>query len=218
MANLIHRPWLLALFVGLLAAGAAGLVSAHNGDPSQIHACVNQAATPRGQVIIYSAPGLPGSDPTSVCGTRGTPVDWGAQGVQGPSGVPGVTGPSGPFGATGGTGPSGPSGVTGVSGSSGPTGGTGGSGPSGPSGVAGAPGPSGPTGGTGGTGPSGTPGATGPSGPTGPLGTGNTADVYSPATTPLTTTSFVPVGQLATITPSGGGHVLVNAWTVTQNN
>src|SRR3954453_10251080 len=95
MATFVQRPWLLALFVGLVAAGAAGLVSAHNSDPTQIHACVNQAATPRGQVIIYSAPGLPGSDPSSVCGTRGTPVDWGQTGAAGGSGPTGPTGPRG---------------------------------------------------------------------------------------------------------------------------
>src|SRR5678815_543124 len=95
MATLLRRPWFLALFVGLLAAGAAGLVSAHNGDPTQIHACVNQAATPRGQVIIYSAPGLAGSDPTSTCGTRGQPLDWNGQGIQGPPGPTGATGPAG---------------------------------------------------------------------------------------------------------------------------
>jgi hypothetical protein len=236
MGRWLQRPWLLAFLVGLLAAGAAGLVSAHTGDPTAIHACVNQAATPRGQVIIYSAPGLAGSDPTSLCGTRGISVDWGSQGVQGPSGVPGAIGPSGPTGGTGNVGPSGPSGGVGVQGPSGPTGGTGssgpsgmpgpdggtgGTGPSGPAGVPGVPGPSGPTGGTGGTGPSGTsgdPGEPGPSGPTGPRGTGNTADVYSTATTQFLTTSFVPVGQAATITPSDGGKVLVNAWTVSQNN
>jgi hypothetical protein len=99
MAILLHRPWLLALLVGLVAAGAAGLVSAHNGDPTQIHACVNQGATPRGQVIIYSAPGLTGAEPaTSTCGTRGTPVDWGQTGSAGATGASGVPGPSGPSG------------------------------------------------------------------------------------------------------------------------
>src|SRR5436190_16033586 len=101
MANLPRRPCLFALFAGILAAGAAGLVSAHGGDPTQIHACVNQAATPRGQVIIYSAPGLPGSDPSSTCGTRGTPVDWGGvggAGATGPSGAPGASGANGPSG------------------------------------------------------------------------------------------------------------------------
>src|SRR5947207_2532847 len=77
LAQVLRRPWLFALLFGFLAAGAAGLVSAHGGDGTQIHACVNQAATPRGQVILYSAPGLPGSDPNGACGTRGLPVDWG---------------------------------------------------------------------------------------------------------------------------------------------
>src|SRR5256885_12624103 len=108
MAMILHRPWLFALLIGLLAAGAAGLVSAHGGDPTQIHACVNQAATPRGQVIIYPAPGLAGSDPASTCGTRGTPIDWGSQGVPGPAGTTGFTGLPGAPGAGGGTGAPGP--------------------------------------------------------------------------------------------------------------
>jgi hypothetical protein len=109
MATLFSRSWLLALSLGLVTAGAAGLVSAHNGDATQIHSCVNQGATPRGQVIIYSAPGLTGSDPTSVCGTRGTSVDWNAQGIQGPTGpqgLQGIQGPSGPAGAAGAAGAS----------------------------------------------------------------------------------------------------------------
>jgi hypothetical protein len=93
MAHVLRRPWLFALFIGLVAAGVAGLVSAHNGDPTQIHGCVNQAATPRGQVIIYSAPGLTGAEPaTSTCGTRGSPVDWGSQGAVGPTGASGPRG------------------------------------------------------------------------------------------------------------------------------
>src|SRR5678815_1965692 len=131
LAQLRHRPWLFALTTGLLAAGAAGLVSAHNGDPNAIHACVNQAATPRGQVIIYSAPGLTGSDPTSVCGTRGSALDWSAQGTtgaSGPVGATGLTGSAGPSGATGPTGGSGPSGVQGPTGSAGSSGTTGPSG------------------------------------------------------------------------------------------
>jgi hypothetical protein len=63
--------------MGFVAAGAASLVSAYNGDPIQIHACVNQATTPRGQVIIYSAPDLLSGEPATItCGTRGTPLDW----------------------------------------------------------------------------------------------------------------------------------------------
>jgi hypothetical protein len=104
MTLALQRPWLLALLVGLVAAGAAGLVSAHNGDPAAIHACVNQASSPRGQVIIYSAPGLTGAEPaTSTCGTRGTPVDWGQTGgvgATGPAGTTGASGPSGPLGTS----------------------------------------------------------------------------------------------------------------------
>jgi hypothetical protein len=105
MAHVLRRPWVFALFIGLVAAGVAGLVSAHNGDPAAIHACVNQASSPRGQVIIYSAPGLTGAEPaTSTCGTRGTPVDWGQTGgvgATGPAGATGASGLSGPSGATG---------------------------------------------------------------------------------------------------------------------
>jgi hypothetical protein len=188
LAHVLHRPWLFALLVGLVTAGAAGLVSAHNGDPTQIHACVNQAATPRGQVIIYSAPGLPGAEPaTSTCGTRGIAVDWsslggaGATGASGPSGLPGLTGATGPSGGTGGSGPqgvTGPSGPTGASPSLAvtplsigdqncPTGGvqitvTGGTGSPTTNYVC--------NGKTGSTGPSGPPGPPGPPGPVGAAG------------------------------------------------
>jgi hypothetical protein len=112
MTMLVGKSWIFALILGLVAAGAAGLVSAHNGDPAQIHGCVNQAATPRGQVIIYAAPGLAGGEPaTSSCGTRGTPVDWNAQGVQGPAGPTGTTGATGATGTTGATGATGAPGL-----------------------------------------------------------------------------------------------------------
>src|SRR5688572_15260744 len=85
-----RRPWLVALLVGVVAAGAAGLVSAHGGDTTLIHACVHPSTK---SVIVYSAPGLAGSEPaTSQCGTRGTPLDWSAAGS---AGAPGPTGPSG---------------------------------------------------------------------------------------------------------------------------
>src|SRR4051812_37395204 len=145
-ATITRRPWVLALLTGICAAGAAGLVSAHNGDSNAIHGCVNQATTPRGQVVIYSAPGLPGSNPSAMCGTQGMAVDWGttggagATGPSGPQGASGAavaTGASGPSGASGGAGPSGvigPSGIAGSTGANGPSGPSGTSGPSGPSG------------------------------------------------------------------------------------
>jgi len=136
MRELLRRPWILALAVGVIAAGAAGMVSAHNPtDPNQIHACVSQTSNPRGQVIVYAAPGLPGSDPNSICGTRGVALDWngqGSAGATGPSGAPGAPGPSGPSGPSGANGSSGPSGPAGSNGASGP------SGPSGPAGPSGA--------------------------------------------------------------------------------
>src|SRR6476620_8761770 len=84
MATAMRRPWVLALVVGLLAAGAAQLVSAHGGNPTLIHGCINPSSVPRGQITIYSAPGLPNSDPNSICGTRGLPIDWFPAGVESP--------------------------------------------------------------------------------------------------------------------------------------
>ena len=88
MATAMCRPWVLALVVGLLAAGAAQLVSAHGGNPNLIHGCVNPSSVPRGQIIIYSAPGLPNSDPNAICGTRGFPMDWFAAEGQSPGLAP----------------------------------------------------------------------------------------------------------------------------------
>jgi hypothetical protein len=142
MVILRQRPWLLALFIGVLLAGAAGLVSAHGGDSSLIHGCVSTSSNPRGQVTIYSLPGQSGpsnglAGPTGSCGALGQLVDWNAQGIAGPSGP---SGPQGPQGSLGPSGPSGPQGLLGASGPSGPAGasgptGLGASGPSGPSGV-----------------------------------------------------------------------------------
>jgi hypothetical protein len=111
MRNGANRPagrrWLLALVVGIVGASVAGLVMAHGGDANLTHGCVNLSTNPRGQVIVYSAPGLAGSDSTAVCGTRGLALDWGGAGATGP------TGTSGPTGALGATGPTGPTGATG---------------------------------------------------------------------------------------------------------
>src|SRR5437763_15402906 len=103
MVILRRRPWLLALFVGLCAAGAAGLVSAHGGDSTLIHGCLSTTSNPRGQVTVYSLPGQAGpsnglAGPTGTCGALGQPVDWNGQGLQGPPGVPGPSGASGPTG------------------------------------------------------------------------------------------------------------------------
>jgi hypothetical protein len=113
---LLRRPWLLALGVGLLSTGLAGLVSAHGGDSTLVHGCVNQGATPRGQLTVYSLAGQTGPTnglmgPSGVCGTLGQPLDWsgvavaGVSGAAGPVGPIGVTGAPGAVGATGPTGP-----------------------------------------------------------------------------------------------------------------
>src|SRR5436309_1149056 len=121
MAILRQRPWLLALFIGLCAAGAAGLVSAHGGDPSLIHGCVSTSSNPRGQVTVYSLPGQAGptnglAGPTGSCGVLGQPLDWNAQGIPGPSGPQGIAGASGPSGPNGASGPFGATGATGPTG------------------------------------------------------------------------------------------------------
>jgi hypothetical protein len=190
LAGLARRPWLLALLVGLVAAGVSGAVMAHNGDATAIHACVNQGSTPRGQVIIYSAPGMLGSDPNSVCGTRGLAVDWNGQGVQGPTGL---------TGATGATGVGGPSGATGTTGATGASGLAGPSGPTGPSGLDGASGP---------TGTAGAAGATGPTGATGPQGTGNTGKTAFVYPSPFLSVAGgkTPTGHPATITTNSPNH------------
>jgi hypothetical protein len=112
LRRLVARPWLVALSGGMLAAGLAGLASAHGGDSTLVHGCVNVSSNPRGQVTVYSLPGqtgpgngLPG--PSGTCGTLGLLLDWsgaggsGAAGATGPTGPTGVTGPSGPTGAVG---------------------------------------------------------------------------------------------------------------------
>src|SRR3954469_4743848 len=96
---LLRRPWLLSLGVGLVAAGLAGLVSAHGGDSTLVHGCVNLSGNPRGQLLVYSAPGATGLEgPNSSCGTRGQPLDWSGAGLAGASGA---QGPAGSTGAAG---------------------------------------------------------------------------------------------------------------------
>jgi hypothetical protein len=90
MARSAPRPWLLALVIGLLAAGISTLASAHGGDPTQIHGCISQGGLNRGTVMVYSAPGYPGEGPNSQCGTRGFPLDWSQQGPSGPVGPAGA--------------------------------------------------------------------------------------------------------------------------------
>jgi hypothetical protein len=111
--GLAKPRWILALAVGLVAAGVAGLVAAHGGNPTLLHGCVSTSSNPRGQLTIYSLPGQSGpsnglAGPTGTCGALGSSLDWGTAGAQGPSGGAGPSGAAGGIGPTGASGPSGP--------------------------------------------------------------------------------------------------------------
>jgi hypothetical protein len=229
LAQLGRRPWLVALIVGVIAAGLAGIVSAHGGDSTLVHGCVNLSTGSggaRGQVTVYSLPGMtgPGSGlagPFSVCGTAGLALDWdgtiggGAPGPTGPAGGPGpvgVTGPIGeigPAGPTGGGGPAGPTGrggATGPAGSTGPAGATGpvgSTGPIGATGLAGATGPAGTTGPSGAIGPSGASGPVGADGPSGSLGPSGATGPSGPAGPSGATGGIGPGGASGPSGPTG---------------
>jgi hypothetical protein len=71
-----RTPLAVVLAFGLgLAAASLPAALAHGGDPTRIHACVSQSGSPRGQLIVYAAPGLPLESPFSQCGSRGLPLD-----------------------------------------------------------------------------------------------------------------------------------------------
>ena len=144
---------------------ALAVLQARAAEGQIVHACVAKDGTTR---IV---------DPTIVCKTNETTVNWnvvgpqgpqgppGAAGVQGPSGPAGPSGPQGPAGAAGNTGPAGPAGPQGLAGPKGDTGTTGSVGAAGPEGSAGPQGLAGQKGDTGTTGPAGPPGPQGPAGP-----------------------------------------------------
>jgi collagen triple helix repeat protein len=103
---------LLALIAGFLG-GQAGSASAHGGDISLIHACVNSSS---GAVKIVGA--------NDSCPSGYSPLHWsiqgpaGQQGPQGNQGIQGQVGPTGPQGPQGNMGPMGPAGAQGPAGSS----------------------------------------------------------------------------------------------------
>ncbi|MBZ0169140.1 Serine/threonine-protein kinase pkn1 [Candidatus Methylomirabilis lanthanidiphila] len=108
----------LSAAVGIGLALVAGAAWAHGGDPSRIHACVNNES---GTVQIIAT--------TGTCRQGWASLDWsitgsqGPQGLQGPAGADGAqgpVGPQGPQGLQGATGPQGPAGPTGVTGPAGP--------------------------------------------------------------------------------------------------
>ena len=116
------RSQLLILSLGALLGGVIvgglTLASAHGGDATQIHACVN----PAGQIRIVL--------PTDTCKTSEATLDWNVQGIQGVRGIQGTQGIQGIQGIQGEVGPSGPAGAQGIQGVKGNTGATGATGPS----------------------------------------------------------------------------------------
>ncbi len=97
------------LLVVTLSLSSVVYVSAHGGDLTLIHACVNNRT---GSVRIVSA--------TSTCdANKETTLDWG---IQGPKGDKGDVGPMGPQGPKGDIGPQGLQGLKGDVGPMGPQG------------------------------------------------------------------------------------------------
>ena len=116
-----RSQWLilsLGALLGGVIVGGLTLASAHGGDATQIHACVN----PAGQIRIVL--------PTDTCKTNEATLDWNVQGIQGIQGVQGIQGIQGIQGEVG---PIGPTGLRGIQGIQGIQGNTGATGPTGPS-------------------------------------------------------------------------------------
>jgi hypothetical protein len=81
----------LAVFAGLLGVSvgiAVQIVSAHGGDTTRIHGCVQNNS---GNIRIVGA--------NDSCRGSESPVDWNIQGVQGVAGPQGPQGPQGPSGS-----------------------------------------------------------------------------------------------------------------------
>jgi uncharacterized protein YjbI with pentapeptide repeats len=87
----------VALVMGFIGASAGSVVSAHGGDASRIHACLNPG---NGTIYVVEA--------GQACGSNQTALDWNIQGPQGPQGIEGPQGPQGIQGPQGPAGPQGP--------------------------------------------------------------------------------------------------------------
>jgi hypothetical protein len=96
-----YRFLSIFLLVTLLSLSGVMYVSAHGGDVTLIHACVNNR---NGAVRIVSA--------TTTCeANKETALDWSIQGPKGDKGDSGDVGPMGSQGPQGQMGPQGPAGV-----------------------------------------------------------------------------------------------------------
>ena len=106
--KLFSSKWLLVLNVVLISLMSVTLVSAHGGNTTLIHSCVNNTS---GEIKIVGA--------NSNCPSNYRALDWniqgpaGQQGTIGPAGPMGPVGPVGPIGSIGPVGPIGPQGLQG---------------------------------------------------------------------------------------------------------
>ena len=135
---------MLAVVVLAASLGVGAVATAHGGDTTLIHACVNK-----------NSGGLRLVGENEECKPAESALDWNIQGPVGPVGPQGLQGPKGDTGAVG---PIGTQGELGPQGPAGPKGDPGATGPQGPAG------PKGDTGATGATGPQGPAGANGVTG------------------------------------------------------
>jgi hypothetical protein len=78
---------LAVLGASILGSGVTAMVSAHGGDASMIHACLNPG---NGTIYVVGA--------NQACGPNQTALDWNIQGSAGPAGPVGPAGPIGPTG------------------------------------------------------------------------------------------------------------------------
>jgi hypothetical protein len=109
-----------AILLALALSVGAFVTWAHGGDPTVVHACVNNS---NGVVRIVM--------PNITCQPNETARHWAIQGTVGPVGPQGVAGAPGAQGPPGPTGPQGVEGVAGTPGAQGPPGPTGPEGPPG---------------------------------------------------------------------------------------
>jgi hypothetical protein len=86
----MRNRFLVAFMTLVLAGAAVTLVSAHGGDATKIHSCVNDSS---GGIKIVGA--------SDTCKTGETALDWNQQGPQGEVGPRGPQGEQGPRGIPG---------------------------------------------------------------------------------------------------------------------
>lgn len=99
-----NRYGMIALTIAGAVFGLGVYITAHGGDTSHIHGCVDNRT---GALRIVGA--------TQNCtASKETALDWNIAGPAGPQGVQGPAGPQGPQGISGTTGPAGPAGPPGV--------------------------------------------------------------------------------------------------------